>query len=94
MGTLVDNFLEIDAIIGDIIFYWRAVADHILHSVRKKRSFFGPLLKQIRALGDTRFIKNACMLCKSQLGAFAQSAVTFISHNIFTASCKFNKMVE
>jgi hypothetical protein len=30
---LLDNFLEIDAIIGDIIIFY-GFADHILHSVR------------------------------------------------------------
>jgi hypothetical protein len=38
-GTLLDNFFEIDAIIGDIIFLW--VADHILHPVREKMSLWG-----------------------------------------------------
>ncbi len=36
-GTLLDNFLEIDAIIGDIIFY--GFADQILHPVREKATF-------------------------------------------------------
>ncbi len=31
MGTSLDDFLEIDAIIGGIIFY--GFADHLLHSV-------------------------------------------------------------
>jgi hypothetical protein len=44
-GTLVDDFLEIHAIIGDIIFYGLAVPDHTLHSVRE-RAFFGPLVKK------------------------------------------------
>jgi hypothetical protein len=42
MGTLLlDDFLEIDAITEDIIFYGFAVADHILHSVREKGRFLG-----------------------------------------------------
>jgi hypothetical protein len=36
-GTLMDNFLEIDAIIGDIIFY--GFVDHILHPMREKVPF-------------------------------------------------------
>ncbi len=39
MGTLSDDFLEIDAIIGDIIFY--GFADHLLHSVTEKTPFLG-----------------------------------------------------
>jgi hypothetical protein len=38
-ATLLDNFLEIDAIIGDLIFY--RFADHILHPVREKVPFWG-----------------------------------------------------
>ncbi len=41
MGTLVDYFLAIHAMIRDIIFYGLAVADHILHSVREKGRFLG-----------------------------------------------------
>jgi hypothetical protein len=37
--TLLDNFLEVDAIIGDIIFY--GFANHILHPVREKAPFWG-----------------------------------------------------
>jgi hypothetical protein len=36
-GTLLDDFLEIDAIIGSIIFY--GFADHILHPVREEAPF-------------------------------------------------------
>ncbi len=39
-GTLLDNFLEIDAIIGDIIFLY-GFAGHVLHSVREKVPFSG-----------------------------------------------------
>jgi hypothetical protein len=35
-GTVEDHFLMIDAIIGDIIFYEFAVADHISLTVREK----------------------------------------------------------
>ncbi len=38
-GTLLDNYLEIDAIIGDIIFFY-GFADHILHPVRNKTPFW------------------------------------------------------
>jgi hypothetical protein len=43
-GTLLDNFLQIDAIIGDIVLY--GFADHILHPVREKES----LLKKNESL--------------------------------------------
>jgi hypothetical protein len=39
MGTLLDDFLEIDAIIGGIIFY--GFPDHKLHPVGEKASFWG-----------------------------------------------------
>ncbi len=39
MGTSLDSFPEIDAIIGDIIFY--EFADHILHSVTETAPFWG-----------------------------------------------------
>ncbi len=38
-GTSLDDFLEIDAIIGDIFFFW--FADHVLHPVREKAPFRG-----------------------------------------------------
>jgi hypothetical protein len=38
MGTLLDDFLENDAIIGGIIFS-NGFADHILHPVREKAPF-------------------------------------------------------
>ncbi len=41
MGTLLDDFLEIDAVIGDIISFGFAAADHILQSVREKGRFLG-----------------------------------------------------
>jgi hypothetical protein len=37
-ATLLDNYLEIDDIIGDIIFY--GFADHILHPVRDEKAPF------------------------------------------------------
>ncbi len=39
-GTLLDNFLEIDVIIGDIIFFY-GFADHILHPVWEKAPSWG-----------------------------------------------------
>ncbi len=39
MGTLLGDFIEIDAIIGGIIYY--GYADHILHPVREKAPFWG-----------------------------------------------------
>jgi hypothetical protein len=64
-GTLLDNFLEIDAIIGDIIFY--GFADHISHSVREKAPFLGPLLKKNESLEAPgshirlAYCKNVCL---------------------------------
>jgi hypothetical protein len=40
MGTLLDDFLEIGAIIGGIILF-NGFADHILHPVREKAPFWG-----------------------------------------------------
>jgi hypothetical protein len=37
-GTVLDTFLEIDAIIGDIIF---GFVDHFLHPVKEKAPFWG-----------------------------------------------------
>ncbi len=39
-GTVEDDFLEINAIIGNIIFYEFAVADHISLTVKKGRLFW------------------------------------------------------
>jgi hypothetical protein len=47
MGTLLDDFLEIDAIIGGIISY--GFADHILHPVREKAPFWATVEKKTRA---------------------------------------------
>ncbi len=66
--TLLDDYLEIDTIIGDVIFY--GFADHILHPVREKNAFLGSLWKIKRELGGTRFINKACMLYKRLLGTF------------------------
>jgi hypothetical protein len=65
MGTLLDNFPEIDAIIGYIIFY--GFADHILHSVTETAPF-GATVEEKRELGGTRFIYKACILHKRLLG--------------------------
>jgi hypothetical protein len=71
-STVEDDFLEIDAIVGDIIFYEFAVADHISLTVKEKgRFFFGPLLKKKQELGGTGFINKACILYKRLLGTFA-----------------------
>jgi hypothetical protein len=56
MGTLLDEFFEIDAIIGDIIFY--GFADHFTFSDRDS-TFLGSLLKKKRELCGTRFINKA-----------------------------------
>jgi hypothetical protein len=45
--TLVDSFLDVDPRLGDItLFNGFAVADHMLHRLREKGYFFGPLLKK------------------------------------------------
>jgi hypothetical protein len=49
-GNVEDGFLEIDAIIGDIIFYEFAVADHISHTVWEKGHFLGHCLRQNKRL--------------------------------------------
>jgi hypothetical protein len=46
METLLDDFLEIDAIIGGIIFY--RFADHIFTSSEREIAFLGPRLKKMR----------------------------------------------
>jgi hypothetical protein len=69
-GTSLDNFLEIDAIIGDIIFY--GFADHTLHPVIERMRLLGPLLKKKHELiGGTRFINKACILYKRLFGTSA-----------------------
>jgi hypothetical protein len=47
-GTLLDNFLETDSIIGDIILY--GFADHILHPVREKAPFWGHFWRKNKSL--------------------------------------------
>ncbi len=47
-GTLLDNFLEIDAIIGDIISFY-GIADHILHPVGEKAPFGATVEEKTRA---------------------------------------------
>jgi hypothetical protein len=44
-GAVEDDFLEIDAIIVDIIFYEFAVADHSSLTVREKGRFLGHCFK-------------------------------------------------
>ncbi len=65
-GTLLDNFLEIDAIIGDIIFLW--VCWWHITSSEKENAFLGPLLKKKQKLGVTMLINKACILYKCLLG--------------------------
>ncbi len=67
--TVEDDFLEIDAIIGDIIFFYEfAVAAHISLTVREKGRFWGHCLGKKQELGGTRFINKACILYKCLLG--------------------------
>ncbi len=56
-GTLLNDFIEIDARLGDLLFYGFAVADHILHRVRDS-TFFGRLLKKKRELGGTIQVRS------------------------------------
>jgi hypothetical protein len=60
MGTLLDDFLQIDAIIGGIIF--DGFAGHILHPVREKAPLWGHCLRKNGELGGPRFINKACIL--------------------------------
>ncbi len=48
METFLDTSPEIDAIIGDIIFY--GFADHILHSVTETAPFWGHCWRQNESL--------------------------------------------
>jgi hypothetical protein len=48
METLLDNFSEIDAIIGDIIFY--GFAEHILQSVTETAPFWGHCCRKNESL--------------------------------------------
>jgi hypothetical protein len=92
-GTLLDDFLGIDARLGDIFIHGFAVtADiwyvtwHTFCFLSNPPSFYLSLLffcsfslslslsfslKTSWWLGGTRFLKNAWMLCKRLLGAFA-----------------------
>ncbi len=65
-GTLLDSFLKIDAIIGDIIILW-VCRSHFTSSERES-ALLGPLLKKKQELGGTRFIHKACILYKRLLG--------------------------
>ncbi len=49
-GTVEDDVLEIAAIIGDIIFYELAVADHISLTAREKGLFLGHCLRNNKSL--------------------------------------------
>jgi hypothetical protein len=48
MGTLLDDFFEIDAIIGGIILFY-LFADHILHSVTETVPFGATVEEKTRA---------------------------------------------
>jgi hypothetical protein len=54
----------------------------LFYIVREVKEAFLAAAEEKQELGGTRFIKNACMLCKRLLGAFAWSAVTFIVRSI------------
>jgi hypothetical protein len=88
-GTVEDDFLEIDAIIGDFLFYEFAVADHLSLTVRKKGRFFGPLLKKKQEFGGTSFINKACIVYKDLLGTSAVLQVQSKSRR-----SKFSEMEE
>jgi hypothetical protein len=65
MGTSLDNFPEIDAIIVDIIFY--GFADHI-YIQSQRHHLFLVTAEEKQDLGGTRFINKACILYKRLLG--------------------------
>jgi hypothetical protein len=65
-GTLLDNLLDIDAMIGDIIFFLGLLITFYIQRERKR--FFGATVEEKRELGGTRFINNACILYKRLLG--------------------------
>jgi hypothetical protein len=69
MGTFLDDFLEIDAIIGVIIFFMglQITFCHFTSSERES-AFLEPLLKKKQELGGPRFINKVCSLCKRLLG--------------------------
>ncbi len=64
--SLLDNYHQIDAVIGDIVFY--GFADHVLHPVRDKTPFWSHCCSKTRELGGPRFINKACILYKRLLG--------------------------
>jgi uncharacterized membrane protein len=55
-GTLLDNFLQIDAIIGGIIFMGLLIT-FCIQSERKR--LFGATVEEKRELGGTKFINKA-----------------------------------
>jgi hypothetical protein len=87
MRTLLDDFLEIHAIIGGIIFLW-VCWSHFTSSERES-AFLGPLLKKKQELGGPRFINNACSLRKRLLGA---SGVMQVKSKL--RGSKFSQMEE
>jgi hypothetical protein len=55
-GTLLDNFLEIDAIIGDIIFFLWVCQSHFTSNERENAFLGSVLLKKKRELGGTYYV--------------------------------------
>ncbi len=86
-GTLLDNFLEIDAIIGDIIFLGLLITFYIQWD--RENVFLGLLLKNKHELDGTRFISKACILYKRLLG---MSGVTQVQSKL--RHSKFSQMEE
>jgi hypothetical protein len=66
-GTVEDDFLEIDAIIGHVFFDEFAVANHIPLTVRKRGRFWPPLKKK-QELGGSRFINRLAYFTNICLG--------------------------
>ncbi len=91
-GTVEDDFLAIDAIIGDIIFYEFAVADHISLTVREKGRFLGLCLRknkslmapgsQIRLANFTNVCLGRLQCCKLGQNSDVASSAKWTNHAI------------
>ncbi len=90
-GTVDDDFLEIDAIIGDIIFLNEfAVSDHISLTVREKRRFLGHCLRKnkslvapgslIRLANITNFCLGRLQCCKFSQNSDVASLAKWTNH--------------
>jgi hypothetical protein len=85
---LLDNSLEVDAIIGDIVFFFWDCWSHFKFSERESACLW-PLLMKKRELGGTRLMNKACILHKRLLGT---SGVMSVQSKLRCS--KFNQMEE